>query len=171
MDKFTIQPLKLPYDATPGHGGTIEGIFDDVVGINANQFHSADGVGVPQHLTFDLGVNANLTKFSFVSRQDGTEWNPRVIQIWGIEDITGAEIALASSNSGWEAQAVTNGWTLLTENSCTAQNNDNLIISNPRKIQYIIIRTKDVYGSPSSGSGAYVILREVTLYVDDISPI
>jgi hypothetical protein len=171
LDKSKIRPLKLPNDATAGYNGTIEGVFNGVVGENANQFHSANNVGVPQHLTFDLGVNANLTKFSFVARQDGNIWNPKVMQIWGIEDITGAEINLPSANAEWETQAITNGWKLLTEVTCAELNNNNLSVDTPHKIRYIIIRTKQVYGSPETGTGAYVIIREMTLYANDVSSI
>lgn len=37
------------------------------------------------------------------------------------------------------------------------------------KIRYLIIRTTEVFGPPSTGTGAYVILREMTLYSDDIT--
>lgn len=171
--KSNIKYMGWSKDAKTGYDGSYNGVFDGVKGGSGNQFHSADNVGTPQHLTFDLGVNANLTRFEIYARDDNYHnWNPKVIQIWGIETIdTNSEVSVSSMDAGWEDEARTKGWKLLTENICSDPISNKLAITNPQRARYIIIRTKEVYGGPSSGSGAYVILREVSLWADSILPV
>ncbi len=172
LDKSLIVPLKLAKDATTGYDGRIEGVFDGVLGTGGNQFHSGNDVGVPQHLTFDLGVNTNLTRFEIWARSDGyNNWNPKKIQFWGIDDITGAEITLPSMDSGWEAEAVAKGWTKLIDGTCSDPVNNRLKFDTSARIRYLIVRTTEVYGGPSSGTGAYVIIKEINLYADSILPV
>jgi hypothetical protein len=172
LGKANIVPLKLQYDATPGYDGQIEGVFDGVNKGDGNQFHSGDGVGVPQHLTFDLGVLTHLTRLEMWARSDGyNNWNPKTIQFWGIEDITGAEISLPSRDAGWEAEAVSKGWTKLLDGTCSDSVYNRLQFNTSAKIRYLIVRTTEVYNNPTSGTGVYVILREITLYADYVSEI
>jgi hypothetical protein len=172
LPKANIIPLMLANDATTGYDGRIEGVFDDVNNGDGNQFHSGDGVGVPQHLTFDLGVLTNLTRLEMWARSDGyNNWNPKQIQFWGIADITGAEITLPSMDEGWETEAVAKGWTKLLDGTCNDPANNRLQFDTAANIRYLIVRTTEVFGGPSSGSGAYVILREITLYSDYIAEI
>ncbi|MFV0418396.1 MAG: DUF4998 domain-containing protein [Dysgonomonas sp.] len=173
VEKPKIKFLNWPNDAATGYSGNHNGVFDGIFAGGGNQFHSGDNVGVPQHLTFDLGVNANLTRFETYARDDTYHnWNPKVIQIWGIETIDeNSKISLPSMDAGWENEAKSKGWKLLTENTCGDPISNKLTIANPQKARYIIIRTKEVYGGPSSGSGAYVILREVSLWADSILPV
>lgn len=173
LPKANIRRMPWSKDATTGYSGTYTGVFDGVFGGGGNQFHSGSGVGVPQHLTFDLNVKTNLTRFELYARDDNYHnWNPKVIQIWGIEEIDDdSEVQLSSMDAGWEAEAITKGWKLLSENVCNHPISNNLIIDNPQTVRYIIIRTTEVHGAPSSGSGAFVILREVTLFADSILPV
>jgi hypothetical protein len=173
IDKTKIMPLKLPNDATTGYDGRIEGVFDGIIDGGGAQFHSGDGVGVPQHLTFDLGVQTTLTRLEMWARSDGyNNWNPKKIQFWGIGDIPQSElpgkvITLPSMDSGWEAEAQAKGWTKLLDATCSDPVNNRLQFDTPAtKIRYLIVRTTEVHGGPSSGSGAYVILREITLHAD-----
>jgi hypothetical protein len=173
LNKSKIKPLKLPRDATTGYSGKEEGVFDGIVKASGNQFHSGSGVGVPQHLTFDLGVLTDLTRVEVVARGDVGDtyhnWNPKKIQFWGIADTTGAKITLPSADAGWEDEAVAKGWTKLLDDECGDPITNVLQFDAPvPRIRYLIIRTTEVYGPPSSGSGAYVILREVTLHADYI---
>ena len=169
LPKGAIKPLRLANDATTGHGGDVNGVFD---GTFSSQFHSGDGVGVAQHLTFDLGVLTNLTRLEMWGRQDNYHnWNPKKIQFWGIEDMTGAEIELPSMDSGWETEAVNKGWTKLMDATCGDPIYNRLNFEVSQKIRYLIIRTTEVHGDPISGSGAYVILREINLFANSITAI
>jgi hypothetical protein len=171
LDKSRIVPLKLSKDATTGYDGKIEGVFDGVLNTGGAQFHSGSGVGVPQHLTFDLGVLTTLTRLEMWARSDGyNNWNPKKIQFWGIADMAGAEITLSSMDTGWEAEAEAKGWIKLLDGECNNPVNNRLPLdaSGSPRIRYLIIRTTEVYGGPSSGSGAYVIIKEITLYANYI---
>jgi hypothetical protein len=170
LDKTKIVSLRSANDATAGYSGTIDAVFNGVISDGANQFCSSDGVGVPQHLTFDLGVQTNLTRLEMWARSDGyNNWNPKKIQFWGIADITGAEIALPSGDTGWEAEAVAKGWTKLLDGTCDYPVNNKLQFDTFPKIRYLIVRTTEENGPPSTGTGAYVIIQEITLYSDDIT--
>lgn len=171
IDKTKIKPLKLSKDATTGYNGKMEGVFDGVIAGGGSQFHSGDGVGVPQHLTFDLGVQSSFTRLEMWARSDGyNNWNPKKIQFWGIADITGAEISLPSMDAGWEAEAEAKGWVKLLEGVCNHPVNNRLNFDDTTsRIRYLIIRTTEVYGGPSSGSGAYVILQEIDLHANYIA--
>lgn len=173
LEKPKIKHLNWPNDAATGHSGSFSGVFDGNISGGGAQFHSGDNVGVPQHLTFDLGVTTNLTRFELWARDDGyNNWNPKKIQIWGIEQINdNSKISLPSMDAGWEDEARSKGWVLLTENVCSNPVNNKLTITNPQKARYIIIRTTEVYGAPSLGTGAYTILREVSLWADSITPV
>lgn len=173
VDKSKIKHMEWSKDAKTGYSGSYAGVFDGVKGGGGNQFHSGDGAGVPQHLTFDLGVNANLTRFELYARDDNYHnWNPKRIQIWGIDEINAnSEVQLSSMDAGWEDEARAKGWELITENVCNDPISNKLTIDTPARARYIIIRTTEVFGGPSTGSGAYVILREVTLFADSILPV
>jgi hypothetical protein len=168
LDKTIIKPMNLAADANTGYSGRREAVFDGSVNGDGNQFHSGGGVGVPQHLTFDLGVIANLTWFEIWARSDGyNNWNPKIIQIWGSETLDASStVSLPSSDAGWEDEALSKGWTLLTESVCNQPVNNKITIDHPSRARYIIIRTKEVYGDPKSGGGAYVIIQEMDLYAD-----
>jgi hypothetical protein len=170
MTKSKIKPLNLPFDATTGHGGQVSGVFDGMNDTD-HQFHSGDGVDVPLHLTFDLGVSATLTRFEWWARDDYTNWNPLTMQLWGIEELSGAEIEIPSKDPYWESEARALGWTLLTENTITGNGiySNSQTVQTQKKIRYLIVRpTRVVAGS---GSGTYAIIREMNLYANAISPI
>lgn len=173
VSKSKIKHLGWSRDAYTGHGGSHAGVFDGVFGGGSNQFHSGDRAGVPQHLTFDLNVIARLTRFEIYARDDNYHnWNPKKIQIWGIEQIDdNSEVQLSSMDPGWENEARAKGWKLLTENISTHPISNNFTVTDPQNVRYIIVRTTEVHGAPASGSGAYVILREVTLFADSILPV
>lgn len=70
-------------------------------------------------------------------------------------------------DSGWETEAEAKGWIKLLEGVCSDPVNNRLQFDAPApRIRYLIVRTTEVYAG--SGSGAYVILREITLYADYI---
>lgn len=171
--KNKIQHMGWSRDAVTGYSGTYSGVFDGVFGGGGNQFHSGNDVGVPQHLTFDLNVKARLTRFEIYARDDNYHnWNPKKIQIWGIGEISdNSEVQLSSRDAGWEDEARSKGWNLLTENISTHPISNNFTVTDPQEVRYIILRTTEVHGGPATGSGAYVILREVTLFADSILPV
>jgi hypothetical protein len=173
VNKAKIVALQLPGDATTGYSGTYTGVFDGILNTGGNQFHSGDNVGVPQRLTFDLGVRANLTRLEIWARSDGyNNWNPKTIQFWGTdEDIADAAITIPSSDPNWETEAVSKGWTKILDGTCNDPVNNRFNFDTEIKIRYLIIRTTEVYGPPSSGSGAYVILKEITLYANSITEV
>jgi hypothetical protein len=108
------------------------------------------------------------------ARSDGyNNWNPRKIQFWGLADIPSADltsktITLPSTDPGWEAEAQAKGWIKLLDATCSDPVNNRMQFdeASQTKIRYLIVRTTEVHGAPSTGSGAYVILQEITLHTD-----
>ncbi|GHT24386.1 hypothetical protein FACS189430_09200 [Bacteroidia bacterium] len=173
LDKTKITPLYLANDAIPAYGGNAANLFNDVFSERTGGSQFASDFGIPNHLTFDLGVFAHLKRFEFWPSDTDDVWDPTAIQFWGIADVTGAEITEPRTNNGdggaaWEAEALAKGWVKLVEGRCTSFSGVNEFISdNPAKIRYLIVRITEVQNV--TGSSKIVKISEVTLYSDDIT--
>jgi hypothetical protein len=116
--KSIITPLKLQYDATEGcYASTYARLTD---GSTDTYWHSC-GVGsdrYPWVMSFDMGVEANLSRFRLDKRADccGSR-SPAAYQIWGTNDLTNAVTADidAGSLADWEADAAAKGWVKLLD--------------------------------------------------------
>lgn len=122
--KSIIVPLKLEYDATDGcYGGNLGRLSD---GSTAEYWHSCNvsADSYPWIMSFDLGVEANLSRFRLDERADccGSR-GPGAYQIWGTNDLTDAITADidAGTLEVWEADAVTKGWVKLLDVSGNTQ--------------------------------------------------
>ena len=174
VNKALFKAAILPTDIMgDGYGGKIEGIWDGVAGSgDANRYHSSDGEGVPHHLTFDMGVYADLTRFSIGGREDYHGWNPKRFQLWGIDSIENAETTLPSTDSGWEVEAQQKGWKLLIDATCNdpVSNSFKLDRDKVKNVRYIRYRVLEVFGPPSIGTGAYGCVQEMTFWADRLIP-
>lgn len=175
VNKALFKAVILPTDILGnGYEGRIEGIWDGVAGSgSSNRYHSADGEGVPHHLTFDMGVYADLTRFSIEGREDYHNWNPKHFQLWGIDSIENAETILPSSDPGWEVEAREKGWKLLIDATCNDPviNSFKLDKDNVKNVRYIRYRVLEVFGPPAVGSGAYGCVQEMTFWADRLTPV
>ena len=169
LDKKKFKAVTLPTDVKNGYNGRVEGIWDNMFGASGNgesqRYHSADGEGVPHHLTFDLGVKADLTRFEIWGRVSYPNWNPKKGQIWGIDDITNAATTLPSSDPGWRAEAESKGWKLLKEFICTDTDFNKFDFEQDaaKGIRYIRYRVTEVWG-PSGTGKYYGCLQEMTVF-------
>lgn len=172
IDKSTFKAVGLPTDiAGNGYGGKIEGIWDGVIGSGEpNRYHSADGEGIPHHLTFDMGVYADLTQFKIYGRVGYSNWNPKHFQLWGIDSIEDAETSLPSADPGWEAEAKEKGWKLLIDATCNDPEVNTFTFDKDKvkNVRYIRYRVLEVFGPPSTGSGAYGCVQEMTFWADQL---
>lgn len=118
LDNTLITALKLPFDASDGcYGSTYEKLTDGATG---EFWHSCD---IPEDLypfvmSFDIGVTANLRGFRLDKRSSCCGGrSPGAYQIWGTNDLTGAETVDidAGEIADWEADATTKGWVKLLE--------------------------------------------------------
>ena len=180
LDKSMFSVVSLPTDIVGNAYGAkgVQGIWDGIwggptdpsgQGYNPNCYHSADGEGVPHHITFDIGVKAHLYKVWIAGRTDGVElrWNPKRWQLWGREDLNGAETMLPSADPGWEAEAVEKGWKLLGEFTCTDDTINEFVIEDaPAGMRYLRFRPVEVVGG--TGTGVYCCVSEITLWADDV---
>jgi hypothetical protein len=118
LDKSLIKALKLPGDATAGcSGSTYERLTDGSI---KEYWHSCD---IPEDkypliMSFDLGVEANLSRFKLVERQDCCgRRGPGAYQIWASNDISKGvtadidEVGLEA----WEVDAMAKGWIKLVD--------------------------------------------------------
>jgi hypothetical protein len=120
LEKSHISALRLPGDASDGcHGSTYERLTDGSI---AEYWHSCDTAEdqYPFIMSFDLGTEANLSRFKLDERQDCCgERSPASYQIWGSNDLNQVEtidIDKAGIES-WEADAQTKGWVKLVDQS------------------------------------------------------
>ncbi len=118
LESDEIKVVALPTDE-PGSawGGSIEKLLNKTVA-NGDYYHTANGSyeAFPHHFTLDLGETYDLSKLRMHPRQGCCqERNPSRVQIWGINDIEGAETTLLSNDAGWEEEAKTKGWSLLVD--------------------------------------------------------
>ena len=175
VNKALFKAVILPTDILGnGYEGRIEGIWDGVAGSgSSNRYHSADGEGVPHHLTFDMGVYADLTRFCIEGRGDYHGWNPKHFQLWGIDSLDGAETTLSSSDSDWEVEVREKGWKLLIDATCNDPeiNSFKLDKDKVKNVRYIRYRVLEVFGPPAVGSGAYGCVQEMTFWADRLTPV
>ncbi|MDR0815731.1 MAG: DUF4998 domain-containing protein [Bacteroidales bacterium] len=175
LDKTKIIPLYLANDAARLQGDAAN-LFNGIIRVGTNsdsEFTSS--YGIPNHLTFDLGVMAHLTRLEFWHTADDV-WAPTAVQFWGIADTLGAEITTARTSMGdggavWEAEAVEKGWIKLVDGRCTSffTAANEFISTNPAKIRFLIVRVTEVQQANKTGSSVLCKIGEVSLYSDDIT--
>ncbi len=162
-DKSLFKEVRLPNDVNTYESGTsISKLWDGSVGPQGypNIFHS-DGNHLAHVLTFDMGkLYTNLAQMEEVGRDCCN--NPSKFEVWGIADISIAATTLRAVNSGWKAESIAKGWTLLREvnrsdNGVNALKVD--LISNPPPVRYIRIRVINT----TTGS-AYSNMSELTFW-------
>lgn len=175
ISKSTFKAARLATDILGnGYGGKIEGIWDGVIGSGeSNRYHSADKEGIPHHLTFDIGVYADLSRFKIYGRVGYHNWNPKHFQLWGTDSLEDAETTLPSTDPGWEAEATAKGWKLLIDatNSDPEANAFNFDKEKTKNVRYIRYRALEVFGPPTTGEGAYGCVQEMTFWADHLSPV
>lgn len=162
-DKSLFKEVRLSQDVNTYESGTsISKLWDGSVGPQGypNIFHS-DGSYIAHVLTFDLGKTySNLAQMEQTGRDCCN--NPDRFEVWGINDLTNATTTLRADNSGWKAEAIAKGWTLLkevtrTDNGVNAYKFD--LMADPPPVRYIRIRILHT----TTGSG-YSNMSEVTFW-------
>lgn len=182
IPKTTFAEVSLPTDIDGrGYSGIgPRGMWDGVTGSDpAGRYHSRDGEGVPHHLTFDLGVFADLSKVKIWGSADNSFWNPRRVQLWGREDLAGAETTLPSDDPRWEDEAREKGWMLIGEftNADRIVNEHAIRKEGPLRVRYIRYRVLEIVGHPSdpsyttSGKDRYGLCQEITLWANDVEAV
>ena len=162
-DKSLFREVRLPNDVNTYESATsISKLWDGSVGPQGypNIFHS-DGSYIAHVLTFDLGrTYNNLAQMEEVGRDCCN--NPDKFEVWGINDLSNATTNLRADDSGWKAEAISKGWTLLKEVTRTDDGKAAFkfdLIANPPPVRYIRIRILHTV----TGSG-YSNMSEVTLW-------
>ena len=164
-DKSLFAEANMPNDMGLYQSDTrVSKLWDGSVGPQdyPNIFHSDANDNLPRTLSFDLGkVYNNLSAIEETGR--GCCNNPDDFEVWGIADTTGALPTLASNNSGWAAQSVSLGWTLLKEVKRTDDGNAAFktgLMSNPPPVRFIRIRVLH----DANNESRYVNLSEITFW-------
>lgn len=90
LDKEKFGIVELPTDQPAAWGRTMDRVWDGIVDGNQSIFHTAQGSGIPQWFTFDLGVTAKLSRFTLWQRMNTSllyqHGNPREYELWGSTD-------------------------------------------------------------------------------------
>jgi hypothetical protein len=169
LDRTKIHPIVLPTDAQvgPQYGGGVEKLFDGNTTNAGGYYHTGDDSKMPQWFSFDLGVQAKLSRLSWFMRE-GFFYdlhNPRVVEIWGTN-------APASDGSF-------TGWTLLASHTqvkpsglpagqnsqadidaATAGENVSFPLDAP-KVRYLRFKTLKNWSN-----GTYVNFNEIMIWGD-----
>lgn len=116
LDKALFQEVHLANDVGALSESPLNKLWDGSVGPQGypNIFHSNGDKQMPHHFTFDLGqVYEGLMRVEETGRN--CCHNPVQFEIWGIDDLQGAETTLAGNDPGLKDEAIAKGWTLLQE--------------------------------------------------------
>lgn len=85
LDKTKFKQYQLPTDQRDDYGWIMPYLWDDRIA-EPYGFHTPDGSNMPQHFTFDLGVEAKLSRFKIWPRTGSFVWshgNPKRFRVWG----------------------------------------------------------------------------------------
>lgn len=163
-DKSLFNTMNLPYDMVPYDGNTfLARIWDGNMQPRdyPNVFHSDGSTPVPAHFSFDMGaVYTNLNKVEETGRV--CCHNPLDFEIWGIADTTGAITQLPGNDPGWKNEAISKGWTELTEVIRTDNGvapYDATLIANPPPVRFIMVRVINTYTNDN-----YVNISQMTFW-------
>ncbi len=83
LDKGGFSEVRLPTDEPSAWGWVMPNLWDGDAGTG---FHTDNGGPSPQWFTFDLGMEAKLSRFKILQRPDTwifTHGNPRQFELWG----------------------------------------------------------------------------------------
>lgn len=115
LGKALWKKVNLPNDIDGNaYGSNFASIWDGQAGGYPNIYHTQGG-SLPHHFTIDLGAKYQLTRFEEIGRTDCACHNPVKFEVWGIADIANAATTLPGNDSGWKAESIAKGWTLLKE--------------------------------------------------------
>lgn len=173
VDKEKFNLVVLPTDiAGDCYGHSLPYLWNGIVA-DGDWYHSGcssdPSDGVPHHFTVDLGAYVTLNKIILNPRQECCQdKNPKVVQLWGTDDITDAETTLYSNDPGWEDEALSKGWIKLLEAETGAEWNGGkgpfeTDIAPNESVRFIRLRIVETW----DGGGA-TFLSEMSLYANSI---
>lgn len=152
LDFAQINTVELPFDAsiTGCYGGTADTLTDGATGAF---WHSCDTAAdqYPWVMSFDLGVTAKVKGFRIDKRSSCCgDRTPGRYQIWGTNDLTGAEtqdiddpaaptVVNETVIAAWEADAVAKGWVKLSDVTNNTEQTFEADVDNATNYRYIRI--------------------------------
>lgn len=172
LPSATFAEVNMPSDAQQGqYGGPTRQLWDGYADWSNQGYHSNDGVGVPHHVTFDLGVTAKLSSSTLFFRKYGDfrDWPPRRFQIWGHPAITEEGKTIADydvvdtptkDNDEYVTESAAAGWVLLCEYYPSEEELAvNFCVTAPldedQAVRYIRYRIVEGWKAPYTGPGMY----------------
>ena len=161
-----------PFIASDGYGGAYGNLFD---GNEGTFIHTQDGVGVPNHYSYDMHKAMNLSRGRVVVRygEAGDGWSFTEAQLWGHPGVgEPSEIfpSIADNFNNkdiWEGDAESKGWVKIadiTRNPAVHGAVVEFPINKEVKVRYMLWRTVQVVGAPTEGTGAYSCVKELYLW-------
>lgn len=170
LDKSLFRSVTLPTDVAVGWGLPIPNLWDNVISAEGYMWHSADAP-MPVHFTFDLGVQAKLSRFVLWQRQG--QWiynhgNPKRYEIWGTTS--------PANNGSWDnwillASCISEkpskqplGMNTAEDVAAAARGEETNIALDAPKVRYIRVKILE----PWVGSGGLAAhISEMTFYGND----
>lgn len=171
LDKSKFRAVKLPTDSPADFwSGALEYIWDGVNNGDRAAHTGNTASGVPKHITFDMGVEAKLSRFNLQTTADDkhlfNDVSPRLYEVWGC-----LEPDPSGSFDGWTKLVTIENVKpsglpagILTEDDREAgrHGDDADIPSDMPKVRYIRIRCLNNWSGNTN-----MIINEVTLWGND----
>lgn len=180
IDRSKFVAMEMASDAPQLGGSAVNMMWD---GNNNSVMHSNHGVGVPNHVTIDLGAEYNLVKGRIIMR-DIFIWCPFEYQIWGLSAdkdplLCEPDVPDNFDNKDlWVTQSKAKGWVNLTDNGTqdyatrVAHNlSADFNLDRDKKVRYIRYRPIRVYQNEGDnlaheGYGVYASTGELYFFAD-----
>ncbi len=93
LDKTKFREYRLPNDQESAWGWAMPGLWDGVLGVDGNGFHTAQGAQpTPHRFTIDLGAVSKLSRFKILKRTASNgdylynHGDPKIWNMWGVAE-------------------------------------------------------------------------------------
>lgn len=160
-----------------GYGGKEKGLFDND---ESTIIHTHDGVGVPNHISYDMGGLKTLSKGKLVVRynEPGDGWSPAEFELWGLKDYGEDQTADFIPNTypdiadnfdtklQWPLTAESKGWVKIASVKYSHASNQGAVefpIDSSVPVRYIMYRVTKVCDQ-GDGFGVYSCAKELYLW-------
>lgn len=173
LDKADFSELNLPTDTYVQHNccpsGSVSSVWDGEWN-SGLVFHTSPSADIPQWFTFDMGVQARLSRFKLYSRPGGgpgatggayTAGDPRQFEIWGSND--------PSTDGSWDNWVKLGDFESVQPSSDVNENFEYAVVNgqdfefpNPEdapSVRYLRFKTNETWGGTT-----YIYMSELTFW-------
>jgi hypothetical protein len=142
---------------------------------NPNILHTTSGQPFPNHFTFDMGAQANISRFRLWSRTDNSPFsgnNPRTFELWGTNELKAAtnDALYWAAGGAWQ-----NDWVLLGNHEINNSGGadawaagEEFLVDEDSRVRYIRLIVKSVWNMSADGGLPAISIGRIVLWGDDL---